>query len=151
MEREASGHVRSLLPKGSTKHPCLGSKLIYACPCKLMEPIVFWEALWDPISTGSSLEKLLEAWNSCLPKTINKIVPQCHFHPSAKPPPWYNPELQRKKWELRESMVAWSTRVSCRSFMKTYEIVMKATKMDFYATSIASRSSCPGQLFILIK
>lgn len=58
-------------------HPSLGSKLIYACLCKLMDTIGFQNVLWDSMPSNTSLNDLVEDWNSHLSVATDEVASQC--------------------------------------------------------------------------
>lgn len=53
--------------------PCLGGKLVYVNPQRLMEPTGFQKTLQGSSLLGGSLEELVEDWNTHFIEAINVI------------------------------------------------------------------------------
>lgn len=67
----------------------------------------FWNALQDLMSSGNSLDTLIQDWNSHLSEAINKVAPGPPPNSCSKPPPWYNLELTEMKQEVRRLKQVW--------------------------------------------
>lgn len=76
---------------------CVGGRVIYVHPQRLMDSIGFQNALRDLRPSNTSLDELVGDWNSCFSEAIDEVAPQCPLCSHSRLSPWYTVELRGKK------------------------------------------------------
>lgn len=130
-EMSWSDHLALKAQQGILIPSCLGSELIYVCLLRLMDPVRFQNALWNPVPSGNLLDELVEDWKYCLSEAIDEVAAQHLGMQGAEAQALR--QLERI-WQHSHNETA---RASYRMLLKTCEMAVKTIiKREFFSVFI---------------